>query len=459
MLACAKENDTTSGLATQPLTVIVGMGDTGCACARYLHGSVARLAVMDSREQPPGYHTLEAELPDVSLYKGGFDLGVLSEAACVVLSPGVAPDEPALESARSRGVPIIGDIEIFARAAQAPVLAITGSNGKSTVTSLLAKMGRACGYMVWSGGNLGPPALDLLAKPVPDFYLLELSSFQLETTVSLEPAVATVLNLSPDHLDRHAGIEHYSELKQRIFRGPGAMVLNQDDSRVWAMARTGRQTTGFTLGEPFGGSFGLRFRDDSRWLSYGQEYLIAEADLAVFGDHNLANALAALAMGTAAGFPMGGMLDALRRFRGLPHRCQLISEHQGVRWYNDSKATNVAAAVAALRGMQRGGKVVLIAGGEAKETDFSSLADAVAERARSVVLFGRDAEKIAVAIGGRAPTHVVADMQQAVAAAHAVAQAGDSVLLSPACASFGLFADYTARGECFVSAVHEVTAA
>ena len=459
MLACAKDNDVTSGLATRPLTVIVGMGDTGCACARYLHGPDSRLAVMDSREQPPGYRTLKAELPDVPLYTGGFDPDLLNEAACVVLSPGVAPDEPALASVRSRGVPIIGDIEIFARAARAPVLAITGSNGKSTVTSLLATMGRACGYTVWSGGNLGPPALDLLAKPVPDFYLLELSSFQLETTTSLEPAVATVLNLSPDHLDRHAGIEQYSELKQRIFHGPGAMVLNQDDPRVWAMALNGRQTTGFTLGEPFGGSFGLRSRENSRWLSYGQEYLIPEADLLVFGDHNLANALAALAMGNAAGFPMAGMLDALRHFRGLPHRCQLITEYQGVRWYNDSKATNVAAAVAALRGMPRNGKVVLIAGGEAKETDFSSLADAIAERARSVVLFGRDAERIAAAIGGRAPTHIAADMRQAVGTAQAAAQAGDSVLLSPACASFDLFADYTDRGERFVTAVHEVTAA
>ncbi|MCB1766132.1 MAG: UDP-N-acetylmuramoyl-L-alanine--D-glutamate ligase, partial [Candidatus Competibacteraceae bacterium] len=305
------------------------------------------------------------------------------------------------------------------------------------------------------GGNLGTPALDLwLETGRPELYVLELSSFQLETTHSLNAHVATVLNISPDHLDRYDSLDDYIAAKQRIFRGHGAMVMNADDPVVMTMMEPGRKKVCFTLEEPDEGGFGLRRASGETWLACGQELWIEASALKISGDHNLANALAALAMGHSLGLERNGMLAALREFTGLAHRTALVRERDGVRWFDDSKGTNVGATVAAVRGLP--GQVVLIAGGEGKSQDFTPLRAALTGKARAVVLIGRDAPLIATALGDRIPLHRATDMQQAVAQAAALAQPGDSVLLSPACASFDMFSGYEERGAVFAHAVREL---
>jgi UDP-N-acetylmuramoylalanine--D-glutamate ligase len=440
-----------------PATLIVGLGKTGLACARYLARCGIGFAVTDSRPEPPGLAELRATLPEVPLYLGGFAEEAFAAAQRIVLSPGVALRESAVAAAAARGVAIVGDIELFARAADAPLVAVTGSNGKSTVTTLLGHMAAEAGRAVRVGGNLGTPALELLPAPggpAPELYVLELSSFQLETTASLDAAAATVLNLSPDHMDRYRDVAEYAAVKQRIYRGGGVAVLNADDPLVRAMAPPGRRALRFGLGAPAGEDFGLRECDGALWLARGEECLLPLAELRIPGLHNAANALAALALGTAVGLPMSPMLRALRAFAGLPHRTEWVGERDGVRWYNDSKGTNVGATLAALRGLQ--GRVVLIAGGEGKGADFRPLRAAVAEKARAVVLIGRDAALLAAALGDVAPVVHAADLDEAVARARELARPGDSVLLSPACASFDMFTGYEHRGRVFTEAVQRI---
>jgi UDP-N-acetylmuramoylalanine--D-glutamate ligase len=441
---------------SKPKVLVVGLGKTGLSCARYLSAHGYELAVTDSRAQPPGLETLRTEFPDVALFLGGFEERVFDLAEELVVSPGVSVKEPLVARALARGVPVIGDIELFARAATAPVIAITGSNGKSTVTSLVGAMAREAGRDVRVGGNLGTPALDLLRDVEPDCYVLELSSFQLETTYSLNPAVATVLNVSPDHMDRYGELADYAQAKGRILRGDGVMVLNADDPVVAAMAEPGRRCIYFTLGEPADGNYGLRQRGGQTWLCKGGAELIEAGELLLRGRHNLANALAALALGEAAGFGLEPMLSALRGFPGLAHRTQWVANTQGVDWFDDSKGTNVGATVAAVQGMA--GPVVLIAGGDGKGQDFSPLKPVLADKARAVVLIGRDAPLIEQALGGAVPTVHAADMNAAVQQAAELAQAGDSVLLSPACASFDMFSGYEERGRVFVDAVRRMSA-
>ena len=323
-------------------------------------------------------------------------------------------------------------------------------------------MAERAGVRAAVGGNLGEPALDLwlqqernAARP-PDHYVLELSSFQLETTHSLNARVATVLNISPDHLDRYDGLDEYIAAKRRIFRGHGAMVVNADDPAVMAMIEPDREVRRFTLHEPGEGDFGLRQAGGETWLACGQDRWIAASDLKISGDHNLANALAALAMGQVLGLQRAGMLAALREFTGLAHRTALVLEHRGVRWFDDSKGTNVGATAAAVRGLP--GPVILIAGGEGKNQDFGPLRAALAGKARAVVLIGRDAPLIAAALGDSVPLQSAADMDQAVATAAALAQPGDSVLLSPACASFDMFNGYEERGAVFATAARRLAA-
>jgi UDP-N-acetylmuramoylalanine--D-glutamate ligase len=431
--------------------VIVGLGKTGLSCARFLAARGEAFAALDSRTAPPGLDEFRAAFPDAPLFLGGFDAAPLARARRLVLSPGVALAEPAIAAAIQNGAEALGDIELFARAAQAPVVAVTGANGKSTVTTLVGEMMRDAGYRAKVGGNLGTPALDLLAGEAPDFYVLELSSFQLETTRSLNATAAAVLNISPDHMDRYRDLAEYAAAKQRIYRGDGVMVINGDDPLVSDMGEADRDCVRFSLGIPAGEDYGVREHDDQLWLARGEERLMPAAALRIRGLHNLANALAALALCGAMGVPMTAMLETLRRFPGLPHRTQWVATRNGVDWYDDSKGTNVGATLAALQGMP--GKVVLIAGGLGKDQDFTPLRAAVAAKARAVVLLGRDAPAIERAVADVVPVVRVASMEDAVAQAAQLAVSGDTVLLSPACASFDMFRGYEHRGDVFSAAV------
>ncbi|HEX9802495.1 MAG TPA: UDP-N-acetylmuramoyl-L-alanine--D-glutamate ligase [Gammaproteobacteria bacterium] len=434
-------------------TLVVGLGQTGLACARFLAAQGESFAVADSRSNPPGIEELRRELPQVPVYLGPFDSGLFASAARLVLSPGVAPQEPAIAAAAAQGSEVLGDIELFARHAAAPVVAITGSNGKSTVTALLGEMAAAAGVKALVGGNIGTPVLELLAQPAPELYVLELSSFQLEVTSSLNCRAAVVLNVSEDHLDRHGDIASYAAIKGRIYRGDGVMVINADDPVVAAMAEPGREVVRFSLAAPRSGvDFGLCERDGRPWLAKGERLLMPAAEVRIPGRHNLANALAALALGEACGLPLAPMLQTLRQFPGLPHRCQWVAEVGGVNYYEDSKGTNVGATLAAIEGMP-GEKVVLIAGGQGKGQDFTPLRHAVASRARAVVLIGEDAPLLRQALERSAAISHAFTMEEAVAQAAALAHPGDSVLLSPACASFDMFRNYAERGERFVAAV------
>jgi UDP-N-acetylmuramoylalanine--D-glutamate ligase len=444
---------TTTTYPAEPFTLVVGLGQTGLACARFLVSQGVSFAVADSREMPPGIDELKSEMPEAPVYLGPFSSELFNRAERLLLSPGVAPQEPVIAEAVANGVALLGDIELFARYAEAPVVAITGSNGKSTVTALLGEMACRAGKMVEVGGNIGTAALALLERPSPDLYVLELSSFQLEVTSSLNCRAAVVLNISEDHLDRHGDLAHYAAIKSRIYQGDGVMVINADDPLVASMVMPGRESVRFSLGEPQAeGDYGLRMQDDELWLAHGDTMLMAASQMRMPGRHNLANALAALALGEACGLPMAAMLQSLREFPGLPHRCQWVAEVEGVNYYEDSKGTNVGATLAALEGLP-GEKVVLIAGGQGKGQDFSPLYNAVAHRARAVVLIGEDAPLLNKALNGASAISFAADMSEAVAQAAHLAHRGDSVLLSPACASFDMFRNYIERGERFVAEV------
>ncbi|QQS53230.1 MAG: UDP-N-acetylmuramoyl-L-alanine--D-glutamate ligase [Candidatus Competibacteraceae bacterium] len=450
-------------------TLVVGLGKSGLSAVRALKALGATVAVTDTRAEPPGLVALREEFPDVPCHLGGFEPTAFAGAARLLVSPGVAVSTPVIAAAAARGVPVWGDIELLARLTRAPVAAITGSNGKSTVTTLLGAMTERAGIRAAVGGNLGTPALDLWLRDEagqehgraaemglpPELYVLELSSFQLETTHDLNARVATVLNISPDHMDRYPTLDDYIAAKRRVFHGDGVMVLNADDPVVMAMAEPGRRVLRFTLDEPDESGFGLLRDGGETWLARGRERWIAASELKIGGDHNLANALAALAMGHALGLRRAAMLVALREFTGLAHRTTLVLEQAGVRWFDDSKGTNVGATVAAVRGLP--GPVVLIAGGDGKGQDFAPLRAALIDKARAVVLIGRDAPLIAAVLGDSVPVHPTIDMSQAVVRAAQLAQPGDSVLLSPACASFDMFSGYEERGAVFTAAVRRLT--
>ncbi len=437
-------------------TVVVGLGATGLSCLRFLRRQPGALWAMDSRAQPPGAGEAAA-LVDRPLALGALDPDLLLSADRVVLSPGVPADLPLLDEARAAGIPVLGDIELFARHANAPVVGITGSNGKSTVTTLLGAMAEAAGSDVAVGGNLGTPALDLIREPAPDAYLLELSSFQLETTDSLRPLAAVVLNVSADHMDRHGDLGRYADIKARIYRGDGVMVLNADDPVVMAMAQPRRRTILFSGSLPAAsGGYGLSEHDGETWLMRGSRALLPASALRVRGRHNLTNALAALALAEVLELDPAACDSALRSYRGLPHRSQWLACKAGVDWFDDSKATNVGAAAAAIAGMP--GPLVLLMGGDGKGADFAPLAACMDQRIRGVILFGRDAPQLAAALQGHAMVYRAEDLDDAVLQAAQLATAGDSVLLSPACASFDMFDNYQARGRAFAAAVGRLPA-
>lgn len=431
--------------------LVVGLGETGYSVAQFLFETPIKFAVIDSRKKPPLLDSLREQLPDVALFCGVFTESAFEVATHMIVSPGISLQEPMLQKAIMAGVKVMSDIDLFACATDKPVIAITGSNGKSTVTTMMGDLGKAAGVKTAIGGNLGTPALKLLQQNA-DLYVLELSSFQLERTTALNAAAATVLNVTPDHLDRHDGMAAYADEKQRVFRGDGVMVLNADDHWVADMVVAGRQTYYFSIEKT--ADFCLDQQDQIS-LKFADQTLMKASDLPLEGSHNIANALAALALGHAVGLDLQAMCDALHRFRGLPHRMQKVAEFKGISWVNDSKATNIGAAQAALQGYQH--KVVLLAGGDAKGADMSELAPMVAAKCRAVVVMGKDAELIRSAIEQYVPVLSAGNMREAVALASKQAVAGDTVLLSPACASLDQYKSYADRGNKFAEAVMELS--
>ncbi|MDP2787679.1 MAG: UDP-N-acetylmuramoyl-L-alanine--D-glutamate ligase [Pseudomonadota bacterium] len=462
--------------------LVVGLGDTGASCVRWLLEHDASVRATDTRAEPPHAQHLREAFPEVPLTLGGFQAADFDWADLIVVSPGVALATPEIQRAIAAGKDVVGDVELFARAiknTKAKVIAITGSNGKSTVTSLVGHLCAAVGLDTVVAGNIGLPVLEALdnretaeslaALPPyesgvprtgalgkdPDVWVLELSSFQLETTSSLHPDAATVLNISQDHMDRYAGLDAYAAAKARVFSGVSVQVLNRDDAMVMAMALPGRAQTSFGIDaappENFvPSSFGLTQRKDRLWLAEGKEALLPVDKLPIAGLHNAANALAALALCRAIGLPYDGLIPALKTFEGLPHRVQRVAEIAGRTFYDDSKGTNVGATVAALLGFTV--PVVLIAGGDGKGQDFSPLRAAV-KNARAVVQIGRDGPWLAAAIGDACVVHRAESMAEAVNLAFQLAQPGDAILLSPACASWDMFRNYAHRAEVFVAAV------
>jgi len=435
--------------------LVLGLGDTGLSALRWLHAQGARLSVADTRDNPPGVEALNAELPQVKLYRGAFTAAIFTGVDLVVASPGVPLSEPEIQAAIARGVPVVGDVELFAqyRPAGAKVIAITGANGKTTVTTLVGEMCKTAGLKTIVAGNIGLPVLDALSMETPDVYVLELSSFQLETTSSLVVDAATMLNLSEDHMDRYAGMQDYAIAKARIFYNARLQVLNRDDAWSMLMARTKlpQVTFGLDAGEDEH-SYGLRNVDGETWLSCGSHDLMNMRDLKIAGLHNAANALAAIALCRGIGMDYVPIIQTLYNFKGLPHRVEWVANIDDVDYFDDSKGTNVGATCAALSGLSQ--KVVLIAGGDGKGQDFSPLKQPVTDNARAVVLIGRDAPLIEKELlkTGVALYHAT-DLPEAVNIAKKLAQPDDAVLLSPACASFDMFKNYVHRAEVFVNAV------
>jgi len=434
-------------------TVVVGLGKTGFACARYLAAQGISFAVTDNRDEPPMLNEMKATLPDIPLCLGGFDESLLVSADHLLLSPGVSLQEAAIVKAIDSGVEVYGDVELFCRNISAPVIAITGSNGKSTVTTLVAEMARAANLNVVEGGNLGTPALDLLSDNEPDVYVLELSSFQLETVSSLDAIASVVLNVSPDHMDRYEGLTEYKTAKERIYDGSGTIIINLDDPAVANMARNQRTCVGFTLFDPLPGDYGVRDYGGVRWIVKGVEKLIPVNDLHIKGEHNIANAMAAMALAETLTCPRAAMLSVLRSFPGLEHRCQWVAEHAHVEWFNDSKGTNVGASCAAIKGLAADENIVLIAGGDGKGADFSELEGVAEGRLKAAIVLGKDGPEIGKVLVNVVPVHSVDSMEMAVETAARIAKAGDIVLLSPACASLDMFENYQVRGDAFVAAV------
>lgn len=442
------------GLGADSRALIVGLGKTGLSVAHFLGRQGIRFAVVDSRESPPGLDDLRENYPDAAVFVGGFDDKAFLAATHLVVSPGVPVDIPPVNAAVSRGARILGDADLFACQAEAPVIGITGSNGKSTVTTLLGRMAELDGRKVKVGGNLGTPMLDLL-DPDAELYVLELSSFQLERASLLDCVAATVLNVTPDHMDRYPSLERYADAKARVFHGHGTMVLNRDDPLVAAMANAQRPRLWFGLENDPALDFGIDQVHGEDWLMFRGAPLVRAAEVRIRGRHNLSNALAALALGSAVDLSCTAMIEGLRTFPGLEHRMQWVADVKGVAYINDSKATNVGACLAALSGLTE--KAVLIAGGDGKGADFSSLAPVAAEKVRAAVLMGRDAPLLEKVFRDVIPCARVMNMREAVAAAQLWAQPGDTVLLAPACASLDQYRDYQERGRIFIDAVRSLS--
>ncbi|MDO8954458.1 MAG: UDP-N-acetylmuramoyl-L-alanine--D-glutamate ligase [Gammaproteobacteria bacterium] len=435
--------------------LIIGLGKTGISCIEYLLPHYD-LVVFDTRSSVAELSSYQTRWPGVSFYAGTAPDNVLDNVKEVVVSPGVELTIPILEAARQLGLPIIGDVELFARVAKAPIIGITGTNAKSTVTTLVSDMINAAGKRARMGGNIGVPALDLLKEHVPDYYILELSSFQLETTHTLKSLVGSVLNISPDHLDRHMSMEAYQASKEILYRNCLNPVINRAMHYACQFATP---PLSFGLDEPSEGQFGLRSYQDQPYLARGNELLmpIIEMSPGLSGQHNVENVLSALAIVSPLGLPMAPMLEVIKKFKGLPHRCRLVAEVDHVKWFNDSKGTNVGATLAAIEGLgpQCSGKIILLAGGVGKGQDFSPLAPAVQKYVSKTILFGEDAKKLAEGLP-EADIEFALSFEEVLKKARLMAKPGDIVLLSPACASLDMFKNYEHRGEVYEQLVHKL---
>ena len=443
--------------------LVLGLGETGLSALRWLNTQGAHLSVADTRENPPGIAALKVELPAIKVYTGAFAEIIFSGVDLVVVSPGVPLSEPEIQAAIGRGISVVGDVELFAqyRPKSAKVIAITGANGKTTVTSLVGEICKTAGLKTIVAGNIGLPVLDTLSMDAPDVYVLELSSFQLDTTTNLKIDAATMLNLSEDHMDRYESLQTYAIAKAHIFYHASLQVLNRDDA--WSMMMARPKLTQVTFGLSDEGDFGLKQVDGETWLSEGEKELINLQDMKIVGLHNASNALAAVALCRAIGVDYAHIIQTLYNFKGLPHRVEWVANIDDVDYYDDSKGTNVGATCAAIAGMFKNGlpqKTVLIAGGDGKGQDFSPLAEAVTGNARAVVLIGRDASLIESALlKTNVPLYQALDLPEAVNIAKKLAQTGDAILLSPACASFDMFKNYVHRAEVFVAAVNALKVA
>lgn len=447
-------------------TVILGLGETGFSCVEYFSQKNIPVIVMDSRENPPKLSELKNRYPSVQVFTGGFVPEVLAQASLLVLSPGISKDDPNIKNYLKKNTKMIGDIELFARELKAPLIAITGSNGKSTVTSLVGEMAKQAGFKVAVGGNLGTPALSLLKQPM-DLCVLELSSFQLETTDSLTPAVATILNISPDHMDRYATLEDYFAAKERIYHNCQKIVVNREDTLVRnhlpnhipfisfgldeAPAASSAHSSADFPADFLVGSYGLL----NGFLTRNKTPLLASSELKLFGRHNIANALAALALAESMNIPIQPCLEVLKTFTGLKHRCEWIRTLNDVPWINDSKGTNVGATQAAIEGLAQDikGKWVLIAGGIGKNADFSLLKPLVQQYCSAVVLIGEASDELSALFSDSVLCLRANSMKEAVQLAAKTAKPQDGVLLSPACASFDMFKNFEDRGDRFRSEV------
>lgn len=444
-------------IAKNNVIVLIGMGLSSRSAARYLLATDQFFVWVDTRENPPGLSDIKNEFPSVNLELGALNQDTLLDAAQIIVSPGVSVATPEIAAAKMAGIEVIGDVELFLREAKAPVVAITGSNAKSTVTMLVGEMARDAGIKVAVGGNIGIPVLDLLSADGTDLYVLELSSFQLETIEQVNAEVATVLNVSEDHMDRYDSLFHYHLAKQRVYYGAKTVVTNRQDPLTIPPIAEGVKQLTFGLNQPDRKGFGLLQKGGESWLAYEFKALMPCSKVRMPGRHNIANALSALALGYAVDIPMESMLETLTQFSGLPHRCEWIAESGGVTFFNDSKGTNVGATLAAINGLKADDKkIVLIAGGVGKGADFTPLAQ-VADELRSLILIGEDAQKIAQVFGSNCNIEFAASMDEAVNLSKSLAKTGDTVLLSPACASFDMYEGFEARGQAFIDAVNEVS--
>jgi len=436
------------------LYLVAGLGKTGLSVARYLHRNQKEFIAFDTRKEAPGFAEFSVEFPDVPVYLQHIPEEVISQVTDIIASPGLPLDTPFIKQAMQAGVAVYGDIECLAREIHAPVVAITGTNGKSTVTSLVGEMAKAAGYKVAVAGNIGTPVLDMLVDEHQyDLWVLELSSFQLDLTWFLTSVAATILNVSPDHLDRHHTLDAYVQAKQKVYHQTQVALFNRDDVSTQPVAEC--HCVSFGKDAPAEGNWGLISQDNKIALAKGSTCILPVDSILIKGVHNWLNALAACALADAVGISPHHMIDVLTTFPGLPHRCQWVRTLDGVDWINDSKGTNIGATISAINGIggSMQGKIVLIAGGQGKGADFKELTQPIADFVRSIVLIGEDADKIEAALADVAPIIRTTSLDNAVVLAKKQAKPGDVVLLSPACASLDMFRDFNQRGELFASLV------
>lgn len=442
-----------SALSTEPPILIMGMGVTGASCARFFAAQGVGAEFVDTRSEPPQTNAILDAMPDARLHFGGQFNTLRSTVRKIVVSPGVDLNSPLIIEGRRRDIEIISDIDLFVTECDLPIIAVTGSNGKSTVTSMLGDMLSTAGWAPAVGGNLGTPALDLLSAD-KDIYVLELSSFQLERSGLIPATAAVILNISPDHLDLHGDMQTYTDAKARIYSACRHAVVNRDLETLKGLVPASMPVTTYGLGQPAAGELGIQTTSRGECIAFGDTLLLSADELPVLGRHNLSNALAALALGSALGANLHSMAQALKGYEGLPHRMQLVSEIDGVVWIDDSKATNVDAAVMSVAGIE--GPLVLIAGGDAKGATFEALAGALVDRECTAVLLGKDCAAIADALDGICEVRIVADMREAVATATGITAPGHTVLLAPACSSLDMFDSFEQRGDTFAAAVQEL---